>query len=238
VQPGLAEEGVIVTRFAIFRTQVTTVASRLYRCLLRAASLTESPRDVTLVAFDIVGFGRRGPADQIRLRRGLFAVVKGVQQRLGHLIAHDVLDRGDGVLVLLPGGTDLIRVVEQAIPGLAEEVTAGTGDLGAGEMRLRCVIHKGEVQRDKWGWVGHEVNLVFRLIDADELRRRLSVADASLVVALSQPVYGELARLYGDDERDTENSIKASWGNEPQECRLAAKETNVAAWVAPVQGTR
>lgn len=212
------------------------MATRLYRRLQRAVSLTESPRDVTLVALDIVGFGRRDSADQLRLRKGLFAVVRGVKQRLGHLITYDVLDRGDGVLVVLPSDTDLIRVVERAIPGVADEVTTGTEELGAGEMRLRCVIHKGEVQRDKWGWVGAEVNLVFRLIDSEELRRRLSITDASLVVALSQSVYGELSRLHGNDRQSMSNSLKAGWGSEPEECRLAAKETDVVAWVAPVLG--
>jgi hypothetical protein len=41
-------------------------------------------------------------------------------------------------------------------------------------MLLRCVIHRGHARRDRWGWGGDDVNLVFRLLDSRtwKLRRK------------------------------------------------------------------
>lgn len=225
---------------ATARTQVATVVTRLGRRLIRAAYLAESPRDVTFVAFDIVGYGRRDLRDQVRLRRRLFTAVKVIKHELGNLISYDVLDRGDGVLVLLPGTTDIVRMLQQAVPGLARSV-AEDNRLASPEakMILRCAIHKGRAQRDKWGWVGEDVNLVFRLLDSRTLKLRLVRKDHSspVTVALSEAIYREACAGIDNDEQQFLNCIKSNWHDALTEHAFRAKEVEQRAWVASVGGS-
>lgn len=209
---------------------------RLGRRLLRAALLTETPREVTFVALDIVGFGRRDSEDQARLRRRLFSAVKVIRQRL---ISYGVLDRGDGVLVLLPGATDTMRLLGVALPDLANRIAAGNREPHGDKMILRCVIHKGLAQRDRWGWVGEDVNLVFRLLDSRTLKLRLLRGDqrSPLTVALSEAVYRD-ACDQTEDEQALQNRIKSSWHEALTRHTVRAKEFEQQAWTASVGVTR
>lgn len=219
----------------IARTQLATVVTRLGRRLVRAAFLTESPRDVAFVALDIVGFGKRDSHEQALLRRRLFSAVKVVKQGLGNLISYDVLDRGDGVLVLLPGTTDTLRLLNEALPRVANRVGADNRASKSDKMILRCVIHKGQAQRDRWGWVGADVNLVFRLLDSRTLKLRLLHGDhrSPVTVALSEALYRDAcARI--EDEQELQNRIKLNWHEALMKHTFRAKEVEQHAWVASV----
>jgi class 3 adenylate cyclase len=231
-------KGVIATEpqtLGIARTQVATMVTRLGRRLVRAAFLTETPRDVTFVGLDIVGFGKRDSSEQARLRRRLFSAVKVIKHGLGNLISYDVLDRGDGVLLLLPGATDTVRILSEAVPGLANRVGAENRAKDGEKMILRCVIHKGQAQRDRWGWVGDDVNLVFRLLDSRTLKLRLLRGDhrSPVTVALSEALYRDAcARI--EDEQELQNCIKSNWHEALMMHTFRAKEVEQHAWVASV----
>jgi class 3 adenylate cyclase len=212
------------------------VATRLSRRLLRTAFLAEAPRAVTFVALDIVGFGGRSSIEQERLRRRLFAAVKVIRRGLGNLITYGVLDRGDGVVVLLPGATDPLRVLNVTMPRLAERVGRDNGAEGGPRMLLRCVIHHGHARRDRWGWVGDDVNLVFRLLDSRTLKLRRKRDDRSpLTVALSDAFHRQLCSLL-EDEQLLENQIKAAWHHPLMRETFKAKEVEQTAWIASIGG--
>jgi hypothetical protein len=218
------------------RTQLITLTSRLVRRLARTVNLTETPRLVTFVALDIMGFGSRTSDEQERLRRRLFAAVKVIRHGLGHLITHDVLDRGDGVVVLLPGGADAVRILEDTMPGLAERVGRDNDTEGGRRMLLRCVIHRGHAQRDRWGWVGEDVNLVFRLLDSRTLKiRRRSDDRSPLTVALSDAIHRELCTLLSDGKR-LENRVKSRWHHPLMRETFRAKEIEQTTWIASIGG--
>jgi class 3 adenylate cyclase len=211
------------------------VATRLGRRLKRAAFLTETPREVTLVALDIVGFGKRDSGEQARLRQRLFAAVKVIRHGLGNLISYDVLDRGDGVLVLLPDAADTIRLLGVALPELANRIRAGNREPNGDKMILRCVIHKGQAQRDRWGWVGDDVNLVFRLLDSRTFKLRLLRGDqrSPLTVALSEAIYRDACDR-ARDEQVLHNCIKSSWHEALTQHTVRAKEVEQHAWTVSV----
>lgn len=218
------------------RTQLTTVTTRLVRRLARTVNLTETPRLVTFVALDIMGFGSRTCDEQERLRRRLFAAVKVIRHGLGNLITYDVLDRGDGVLVLLPGATDALRMLENTMPGLADQIGRDNGAEGGRRMLLRCVIHRGHAQRDRWGWVGEDVNLVFRLLDSRTLKIRRRNDDRSpLTVALSDAIHRELCKLLSDEQL-LENRVKDHWHHPLMRETFRAKEIEQTAWIASIGG--
>ena len=214
---------------------MATVVTRLGRRLKRAVFLTETPREVTFVALDIVGFGKRDSREQARLRQRLFAAVKVIRHGLGNLISYDVLDRGDGVLVLLPGAADTIRLLGTALPVLANRIGADNREPDSDKMILRCVIHKGQAQRDRWGWVGEDVNLVFRLLDSRTLKLRLLRGDqrSYLTVALSEAIYRD-ACDQAKDEQVLHNCIKSSWHEALTRHTVRAKEVEQHAWTASV----
>jgi class 3 adenylate cyclase len=209
--------------------QATTVLSRLGGRLARLAGLSERPRRVVLVGLDITGFGRRSAAEQVLLRRRLYAAVGALRAGLGRLLPHDVLDRGDGVLLLLPGGTDPLRLIGTALPALAREVDAG--NRAAAPMLLRCVVHTGHARRDRWGWVGDDVNLAFRLLDSRTLKLRRRDHPAALTVALSEAFHQRAG-----DAQDLHNLVKETWHDTLTRGTFRAKEFEETAWTASVPG--
>lgn len=217
------------------RTQLSTLTTRVIRRLVRAVNLTETPRDVTFVALDIVAFGRRASLEQERLRRRLFSAVRVIRHGLGNLISYDVLDRGDGVMMLLPGTTDTLRILNEAMPGLADRVGADNKSGENGTMLLRCVIHRGQAQRDRWGWVGDDVNLVFRLLDSRtvKLQRQRRVQPSPVTVVLTEAFYRAACDLI-EDEQELQNSIKSWWHDGLSRHTIRAKEVEQTAWIASV----
>ena len=201
--------------------------------VLRAVVATGSPRSVVFLALDIVGFARLGDREQLDRRKWLYTAVDRIQDSLAGRAAYDVLDRGDGMLVLLPGDTNLIRLFEESIPDLADWISDQRGT------RMRCALHKGNVQRDHRGWVGKQINIVFRLIDSPLLRKQRKGSDAALLVAMTDAVYREASQCLRDlDEQRYRNLFRKGWASEAQKVQVQFKESDFAAWVAPVASGR
>jgi hypothetical protein len=190
---------------------------------------------VTLVAFDIVGFGRRGADQQAQARRRLFATATLIKHRLGGRLAYGVLDRGDGVLIVLPPSVDSLRLLGQVLPDIAESIDAGNRADGSDTMILRCVVHKGHAERDRWGWVGEDVNMVFRLLDSRTLRLRRRERDqrSPVTVALSEAIYRDACNGLNDDQL-LENEIKDKWHDSLERHLFKVKDFERHAWVASV----
>lgn len=219
------------------RNAVRLMTSRLHHRLNRMIRRNYTVDRVMFVALDIARFAKTDGATQSELRRRLYGAVQIVKNNTASS-TYEVLDRGDGVLVLLPDRADLMRLLETAIPAVARKVREDNEKTPATAMQLRCVVHKGRAQRDRWGWVGQEINLVFRLIDSPALRQRLKKARTPLVVALSRAAYDEALSQFDKDEQRLHNQLKPTWEDEPKELPVRVKETREFAWVAAVAGGR
>jgi hypothetical protein len=200
--------------------------------------LANRPRNVIFVALDISGYGRRSEGDQAALRKRLYDGVKTLQRSVGSPITFGVLDRGDGVLVLLPGTVGTLRVLEHGLPALASKVDRDNrSSPQSNQMKLRCVIHRGPADRDKKGWMGNGVNLVFRLIDSETLRKaQLEEEKTSVVVALTNVIYDEALGKLDRNKQRLHNHIKQFWGCDLCERDFKVKETEQSAWVAAIGG--
>jgi tetratricopeptide (TPR) repeat protein len=81
-------------------------------------------------------------------------------------------------------------------------------------------LHAGEVHRDIYGVVGTAINISFRLLDAEALKRALASSSGVLAVIVSQWFFEEVIR-----------HIPASNPSSYRRVHVSVKETETAAWI-------
>jgi hypothetical protein len=110
-------------------------------------------------------------------------------------------DRGDGVLVLIRPHDDVPKtiVLNRLIPvlaGLLEEYNAQVTDPEL-RMRLRAVVHAGEVHSDSRAFYGEAIDVAVRLLDAGPVKMALRQTARPLVLVVSEEIYrGIIAHGY------------------------------------------
>lgn len=114
-------------------------------------------------------------------------------------------DRGDGVLLLIRPHDDVPKTVllDGLIPLLAallaEHNEAATHP--ALRMRLRAVVHAGEVNSDSRGFYGEAIDVAIRLLDSPTLKSALRATASPLVLVVSEAIYsGIVAHGYVNSE--------------------------------------
>ncbi|QKG26871.1 LigA protein [Actinomadura verrucosospora] len=105
-------------------------------------------------------------------------------------------DRGDGVLALFHPVDELPKtyLLSRLVPSLARQLADYNESISAAErpgrcMRLRAVVHAGEIHRDENGPFGEAIDLACRLLDAPTLKKCLRASSAPLVLAVSEDIY-------------------------------------------------
>ena len=86
-------------------------------------------------------------------------------------------DRGDGVLILIRPHDDLPKTVllSRLIPILTALLVRYNAAVAwpTLQMRLRAVVHAGEVHDDGNGFYGEDLDVAFRLLDSPSVKRAL-----------------------------------------------------------------
>ena len=172
---------------------------------------------------DVEGYGtRRANPDQLAVRDGLYACLREAFARSG--ISWDVCyheDRGDGAVFLIP-------------PEIPKEFLAARFPRefctalrlynekrgGKGTIRVRLVLHAGEVHRDAYGVAGTAINTAFRLLEAEPLKQALASSRGALVVIVSPWFFDDVIR-----------HVPASDPASYRPVRVSVKETETLAWV-------
>ena len=104
-------------------------------------------------------------------------------------------DQGDGVLVLLGAEIPKTRVLPWLILRLAGGLNRHNRTVAPRlRLRLRVVLHAGEVASDTHGHASKDLNLAFRLLDSDALRGPLAHGTTSLVLLVSQSIHDDIVR--------------------------------------------
>lgn len=105
-------------------------------------------------------------------------------------------DRGDGILALIHPADDVpkIMLLKHVVSELARKVCDYNANLAVGdvirrELRLRVVIHAGEVHSDGKGYFGEDLDLAFRLLDAPRFKRLLRETVVPLGLIVSETIY-------------------------------------------------
>jgi len=174
----------------------------------RRADLTEPtvtglPRHRAIVALDIAQSTSRPDTVKAELRRALYELFDEALRSagIGRRRRDRFIDRGDGVLAL-------IRPVDQAPKAiLLNRVVPVLSQLLAGynasvppasrthrQMRVRAVVHAGEVHYDANGCFGEALDIAFRLLDAPGVKKTLQAADGPLSLVISGDIYRTVVR--------------------------------------------
>lgn len=176
----------------------------------------------TIVAVDVEGFGVRDGPHQTKVREGLNTAVRNAFERCGLSWDHcHSEDRGDGLLVLVPPDVDARRLVECLPNELAGclRLHNATADEQA-RIRLRMVIHSGEIERDRQGYSGPAVVLAHRLLDSRPLKKALRHSSGILALITSNEFF-----------RNVVTSDPAANPGIYRRVPVVAKETRTLAWI-------
>ncbi|MET8997108.1 hypothetical protein [Amycolatopsis sp. NPDC004169] len=152
----------------------------------------------TIVAVDVEEFSspHRTNADRLTVRAGLYEVVHHALLASG-VVWDDCqhVDLGDGVLVLAPSSYPKAIFIEQVVPILAQALAGYNEDHSLTEqIRLRLVLHAGEVSYDAYGATGQAIVHAFRLLDSPAIKQELAQSPGPLALIASAWFYEEVIR--------------------------------------------
>jgi len=160
----------------------------------------------SIVAVDLEGSTTRTNPVKGELRRVMYDLLGRSLEAEG--ITHHLeppTDRGDGVLLLIRPHDDIPKTVllDRLIPLL----TALLADYNAAvtqpalRIRLRAVVHAGEVHGDDRGFYGEAIDIAIRLLDSTPVKCALREAASPLVLVVSGEIYyGVIAHGYVDSD--------------------------------------
>jgi hypothetical protein len=166
--------------------------------MLLGRAMNGYPTYQSIFAFDIAGSSARYRDNraQLALRAAVYGAVRDSFTVSG--ISWDSCrfeDRGDGAIVVVPAKVSKVLLLDP-LPQVLCSVLA-EHNLGASadeRIRLRVVVHAGEIMRDEYGLSGTDLVLACRLLDTDELRSALAHADIPLAMIVSDHVYEAIVR--------------------------------------------
>jgi hypothetical protein len=151
-----------------------------------------------LFAVDIAGFNASCRDDdiQIYVHESLYAMLQKAFDRSDVpwlSCVHE--DRGDGVLVIVPPMFPVAGLVDP-IPEWLRRLVRRHNHVSceAAQIQLRVAAHIGPVHYDGHGFVGRDVNLLCRLLDARSLKRMLTQSGAEVAFITSGYVYENVVR--------------------------------------------
>lgn len=131
-------------------------------------------------------------------------------------------DRGDGVLVIVPPdfpAAALIGLLPSRLAALLRRYNRLSAH--AARIQLRAAAHLGPVSYDGHGYIGSDVTLTCRLLDAQRLKRRVRASGAELALITSDYMYQTVIRRHP--------SLADAGTFEPATIRV--KETRTRGWL-------
>ncbi len=156
----------------------------------------------TIVALDIEQSTQRSDTVKADLRAKAYELFELALRSAGIYPRHRdrFVDRGDGILALVYPVKPAPKAVllNSVIPALNRLLT----DYNAGlprtsplhQLRVRVVVHTGEVRYDSHGCFGEALDIAFRLLDHIRVKNALRRAADPLVLVISGDIYRSIVR--------------------------------------------
>jgi hypothetical protein len=174
---------------------------RLAAVRTQAPRLLAGPVYRSIFAVDLEGSTKRANPVKGELRHLLYQMMSqalAASEITGKHLEQPT-DRGDGMLILIRPHDDVPKtaLLGRLIPALTtllaeHNATAADPSL---RMRLRAVVHAGEVHMDDWGFYGEELDVAFRLLDSPPVKRTLrEVCVSPLVLVISEEIFRTMVR--------------------------------------------
>jgi hypothetical protein len=156
----------------------------------------------SILVVDIEGSTQRTNPVKEELRELLYRLVAGALGFAGIGEAHHdpIADLGDGVLVLLHPTDDLPKplLLSRLIPALTGLLAARNSSISPAEqqriMRLRAVVHAGEVLYDGRAPFGEDLDVAFRLLDAPKFKAHTRCCASPVALVVSDYIYESIIR--------------------------------------------
>ena len=154
------------------------------------------PQHFSIVVLDVEGSGKLSGPEKKQVREDLYALVRRGLQASG--IEESSVrseDRGDGVYLLISAEVSKRLLIDPFIGtvdgGLAERRVRQPG------LRLRLVVHHGEVLLDAKGSSGGAIDTAFAMVDSAQLRTALRDAEKGrMAVVVPDDLYQSVVRGY------------------------------------------
>jgi hypothetical protein len=170
------------------------------------------PRHRTIVAVDIEHSTSRPDPVKAELRGLIYEMFDEALRLAGiHRRYRDrFIDRGDGILALIRPVDQVPKAVllNRAIPAFSRLLADHNASLPRSsrtqrQLRVRVVVHAGEVHYDANGCFGEALDVAFRLLDAGRVKNMLRDTAGSLVLVVSDDIYSSVVRhgYEGIDQR-------------------------------------
>lgn len=150
----------------------------------------------TIVVVDVAEFTRpdRSVPHQLAVQEGLYDVLRTALTAAGAGLDDCVIDdRGDGALILVSPSVSKSELADKLPDRLAAEIRRYNATrVLAAQFKLRVGLHAGDIRKNEHGWVGHAVNLAFRILDAEEAKAELIGSEQLVALIASSYFYEEV----------------------------------------------
>jgi hypothetical protein len=154
-----------------------------------------------IFAVDIEGSTERNNPAKGELRRILYELLDRALEAAGIGARHlePFTDRGDSVLILIKPYDDVPKtlVLGQLVPILTALLAEHNASVARPELRIRmrAVVHAGEIHEDDRGFYGDDLDAAFRLLEAQPLKKALKQATASpLILVVSEEIFNGIVQ--------------------------------------------
>ena len=164
---------------------------------------TGLPHYRSIVALDIERSTSRPDPVKRELRNKTYELFEGALRAAGiSKRYHDrFIDRGDGILALIHPVDQVPKalLLNRAVPFLNRFLTEYNATLPRysqpqRQLRIRVVLHAGEVHYDANGCFGEALDVAFRLLDAARVKRAFREIADPLILVISGDIYSSVVR--------------------------------------------
>jgi class 3 adenylate cyclase len=161
------------------------------------------PRHRAIIAVDIEQSTSRPDTVKAELRRTLYDLFDQALRSAGiHQRHRDrFTDRGDGILALIHPVDQASKptLLNRVVPALNQLLTDHNASLPRADrphqqLRVRVVMHAGEVHYDDNGCFGEALDIAFRLLDAPAVKKTLRATADPLTLVISDEIYRTIVR--------------------------------------------
>jgi len=178
---------------------------------------TGFPHHRTIIALDIAQSTTRIDPVKAELRNKIYELFDEALRSAGIHPPHrdPFIDRGDGILVLIHPVEQVPKAIllNNAIPALKRLLTDYNTTLAhigqpQRQLRVRAVMHAGEVHYDANGCFGEALDIAFRLLDAARVKKALQITSDPLTLVVSGDIYRSVVRHgYGGIDRNAFHQV-------------------------------
>ena len=159
--------------------------------------LASLPRHRAIIGLDIEQSTSRTDTVKAEFRRKIYELFDTALRSAGIKRRHRdrFVDRGDGVLALIHPVDQAPKAVllGRVVPVLSQ-LLADYNVSHPQQLRIRVVMHAGEVSYDANGCFGEALDVAFRLLDAAKVKKALKAAVSPLLLVVSDEIYRTVVR--------------------------------------------